>query len=36
MDRLLPLVDEWIAAESGLDETVLSRVEAALARGVSI
>lgn len=30
MDRLLALVDEWMADESGLDETVLPQVEAAL------
>jgi len=30
MDTVLALVDEWLADESGLDEKVLPRVEAAL------
>jgi hypothetical protein len=30
MDKLLALIDEWMADESGLDEKVLPRVEAAL------
>ena len=31
MDALLTLVDEWLADESGLDEAVLPRIQAALA-----